>query len=113
MREELAASPHLSDSIEAAIRDSSCLIVVCSPHTPESRWVEQEVLRFLALGRSDRILALLIDGEPETAFPTPLRSAEPLAGDVRSRPGDSVRHVRENAKLRLIAAILGCNFDDL
>src|SRR4051812_41555871 len=43
--EELSASADLSASIDAALLDSSYLIVVCSPRTPASRWVNAEVER--------------------------------------------------------------------
>jgi hypothetical protein len=111
--EELAASPQLSESIERALDKSEFLIVVCSPRTPDSRWVEQEILRFQTSGKQKRILTLLIEGEPGQSFPPVLRQAEPLAADVRPVPGESARQLRENAKLKLLATILGCNFDDL
>ena len=111
--EELAASPQLSKSIEDALHVSEFLIVVCSPRTPDSRWVEEEILRFQASGKEQRILTLLIEGEPHESFPAALRDAEPLAGDVRLVPGESARQLRETAKLKLLAALLGCRFDDL
>jgi tetratricopeptide (TPR) repeat protein len=121
--EELSASADLSAAIGAALWQSRFLIVVCSRHTPESRWVEEEVRRFITMGRQDRILLLLVDGEPQEAFPRPLRSAgpgraiEPLAVDVRAVMGRGAAHVtghaRRLAKLRLIATILGVRFDDL
>jgi hypothetical protein len=118
-KEELAASHSLSESIEKALEQARFLIVVCSPRTPGSRWVNEEVLRFRQLGRSDRILALLIEGEPENSFPPALRTAadaaarEPLAADVRARAGESRRRARVDARLRLIAPLLGCGFDEL
>lgn len=128
--EELAASPALSTAIEEALVQSAFLIVVCSPRTPESRWVNQEVVQFRELGRADQILALLIEGEPSDSFPRALcevRPAagasiaaqatageiEPLAADVRPGPGDSERRLKRMAKLKLAATILGCRFDDL
>ena len=100
--EELSASSDLSDSIEQALGQSRFLIVVCSPRTPGSQWVNREVERFRELGRGDRILALLIEGEPAESFPRALREIrsgavdaagvrderieeiEPLAADVRT-----------------------------
>ena len=122
--EELAASPTLSTAIEDALVQSAFLIVVCSPRTPASRWVNEEVLRFRALGRGDQVLALLIEGEPSDAFPRALcevrpdgdrgaNEIEPLAADVRPITGDSKRLLRRMAKLKLAATILGCRFDDL
>jgi len=67
--EELAASADLSKEIDAAPVESKFLIVVCTPRTPHSRWVNQEIQRFRDLGRGDRILALLVEGQPREGFP--------------------------------------------
>ena len=115
--EELSASADLSARIDEALEQSEFLIVVCSPNTPASRWVNAEVERFRAMGRGERILALLIEGEPKDAFPpalceirTSVASAdgsrveqvdqvEPLAADVRPREDFSKGHVVRNARL--------------
>ncbi len=127
--EELAASADLSGAIDSALVQSRYLIVVCSPRTPESRWIDKEVARFRELGRGERILALLIEGAPKDAFPQSLREVrqdvlrvadgtgvgeqEPLAADVRDLLVDSPRRRKRTARLRLLATILGCSFDDL
>ena len=129
--EELAASSDLSREIISALEQSESLIVICSPRTPESGWVNQEIVRFRELGRHDRILALLIEGEPEESFPVALREirshppgrsppgrteilqVEPLAADVRTAAGESPRTTRRTALLRIAAALLGRRFDDL
>jgi WD40 repeat protein len=128
--DEVSASSDLTTEIEAALRASRWLIVVCSPRVPSSRWVNREIVRFRELGRGDRILALLIEGEPDAAFPPSLREIrdavagparpdggqediEPLAADVRESRLGSRGHARTTAKLRIVSAILGCRFDDL
>jgi len=105
--------------------------VVCSPRTPPSRWINREVERFRELGRGDRILSLLIEGEPRDAFPAALveirrtvvdaagnagqtvETVEPLAADVRATRTESLRQRRRLATLRLMACLLGVGFDDL
>jgi WD40 repeat protein len=129
--EELAASPTLSAAIEDALVQSRFLIVVWSPRTPDSRWVNEEVLRFRELGRGDQVLALLIEGQPSDSFPralcevrpavgsastsepAPVDEVEPLAADVRPVTGENARRLKRMAKLKLAATILGCRFDDL
>src|SRR5262249_49807449 len=77
------------------------------------------------LGRDRQILALLIEGEPASSFPASLYDArgelqpqeiaqhdEPLAADMRVRDAPEQR-IRHFAKLRLLATILECRFDDL
>ncbi len=109
--EELAACADLPHELKAALADSEYLIIICSPETAGSRWVNQEIREFAALGRTGNILALLVRGEPDDAFPPVLQELgiEPLAADVR----DGNRHTRQDAELRLLARLIGCRFDDL
>lgn len=125
-REELAASTDLSAVITAALEAASHLIVICSPRSASSRWVNEEILAFKRLGRAERIFAIIVDGEPNSGdprtecFPEALRYqlgadgalstilAEPVAADARES-GDG----RDNAKLKLIAGLLGLGLDDL
>jgi TIR domain-containing protein len=111
--EELPASADLSQRIDEALSVAKFLIVVCSCSTPESRWVNEEVRRFQAQGRSDRVLALLIEGEPDQSFPAALRNFEPLAADVRPKQGESQRAVKKTALLKLLAGLLEVPYDDL
>lgn len=129
--EELPASSSLSREIEQALWRSRYLIVICSSQTPESQWVEAEIAQFRKWERHDRILALLVEGEPAEAFPRPLveirrtvpgadgepvervEEVEPLAADVRPNRIESSRQLARLAQLRLLACLVGCRFDDL
>ena len=113
--EELAASADLSARIDDALKRADALVVICSPRTPASNWVNAEVARFVTQGRAHRILALLIEGEPGESFPAALLASgtEPLAADLRAKSGDSPREVRRLALLKLIAGLLGVEFDAL
>src|SRR5262249_32299864 len=125
------ASSDLNDQIKQALNASRFLIVVCSRDTSQSRWVAREIEIFHELGRGDRVLALLVDGEPNEAFPHIMRERwritddadgtqhktiekiEPLAVDVRPRTGIRPAKLRRFALLRLLACLIGCTFDDL
>lgn len=130
-RDELPTSSNLADNISEALANSEYLIVICSPRTAQSQWVMKEIETFSKLHGQERILALLIEGEPNESFPEPLRFArrqvacedgsvrevveevEPLAADIRA---DSLRQMKKKLKveiLRLLAPILNCRFDDL
>jgi WD40 repeat protein len=123
--EELAASSDLSAEIASALERSRFLIVVCSPRTPGSRWVAEEIERFRALGRGRQVLALLVEGEPAESFPEVLQALhgstaadgsaalEPLAADVRPVAHASERERKRLALLRLLAPLLGLTFDEL
>ncbi|MGH6952124.1 MAG: toll/interleukin-1 receptor domain-containing protein, partial [Vitreimonas sp.] len=118
-REELSAGD-LGERIEAALRASGALIVVCSPRAAASPWVQKEVEFFLSLGRRERIFAIIADDAPSQAedgadatplcFPPALRgdalrdraSLEPLAADARPSK-DGFR----NAWLKVVAGLIG------
>ncbi len=112
-RDDLNAASDLKAEIQAKLRGSHYLIVICSPHAAKSPWVNKEILEFQRLGRKDRILAMIVDGEPHSAdarecFPPALRPTEPIAADVRSQ-GDG----KTDAKLKLLSGMLGVGFDAL
>jgi WD40 repeat protein len=128
--QELSAVPSLTEHIGHALADAEFLIVICSPRSAQSPWVNLEIEQFCRLGRSNKILALLIEGSPEEALPAPLRQPpatqqtdgqpvvgnqviEMLAADVRPLPGQSGRARRRLAKLRLISTMLGVRLDEL
>ena len=128
---EFSASTDINDQVKEALAASRFLIVICSAFTPRSRWVQREIEIFNELGRGDRVLALLTEGEPHDVFPTPLleryrqaigpdgavytlkEQTEPLAADVRPRPGISKARQKRLALTRLVAPMLGVTFDDL
>lgn len=124
--DELSLSDSLGPEIEAALRRCRWLIVVCSPDAPQSKWIAAEIDFFRRLGHANRIVPLLVSGTPEDSFPEGLRSHpapspsnatpgwhDPLAADVRPHPSESRRWVRRMARLRILAKILGCEFEDL
>ena len=63
-RDELAGAAQLGPLIEQALEDSSHLIILCSPHAVQSRWVNEEIRMFKAMGKQDRVLCLVLSGEP-------------------------------------------------
>lgn len=121
-REELASSSNLAESVRLALGRASSLIVICSPNAAQSRWVNEEIRAFTALGRRDRIQCLIADGEPNASrlpgrdpsrecLPPALfenGGEEPLASDIR--PGQDGKAI---ARLKLIAGVLAIPFDEL
>ena len=129
-REELAGASDLSGKIKEALLQSRYLIVVCSPQAAASKWVGEEIRTFKSLGRQDRVLSLIVAGEPNASetpgkeslecFPPPLRfglnaqgvltseRAEPLAADVRDH-----KDGRAAAKLKVLAGLLNVGYDEL
>ncbi|MGA9993897.1 MAG: toll/interleukin-1 receptor domain-containing protein [Pyrinomonadaceae bacterium] len=131
-RDEVRVSSNLNESLTEALRRSRFLIVICSPLARQSRWINQEIAIFRRLGRGGQILPLLIEGEPAEAIPDELFKmppekrastqtsgtpeewlAQPLATDIRASSLSKSLHLLRHEKLRLIAPMLGCEYDDL
>jgi tetratricopeptide (TPR) repeat protein len=129
-RDELPSATDLGVLINAALAGSAAQIIICSPQSAKSKWVNEEILAFKRLGREDRILCIIVEGEPnasdipgreaEECFPPALRfrlgsdgnlstvRTEPIAADAR--PG---KDGKNNAKLKLISGLLGVGYDTL
>ncbi|MGH8122899.1 MAG: TIR domain-containing protein, partial [Rudaea sp.] len=129
-RDELASATDLNRKVNEALSQSANLIVICSPRSATSRWVNEEVLAFKRLGQSERIFCLIVDGEPnasdlagreaEECFAPALRfqldadgqptaeRTEPIAADARAG-----KDGKGNARLKLIAGMLDVGFDAL
>ncbi len=116
-RDELASGADLAAAVRQGLEDAAFLIVVCSPNGARSRWVNEEIRAFIAMGRRDRIRLIIVGGEPMSddpevaALPPAILEGfetEPLAADAR--PGQDGKH---GAKLKLLAGMLGVPFDEL
>ena len=66
-KDELPLVGNLSAPITEALKDSEFLIVICSPRTQESLWVQREIETFLQYRDASHILAVLIEGEPDAS----------------------------------------------
>jgi predicted nucleic acid-binding Zn-ribbon protein len=62
--EEQSDNASLSESVRLALDQSKCLVVICSPRSARSLHVNEAVRYFKQLGRGNRILSLVIAGEP-------------------------------------------------
>ena len=119
--DELSAAHSLPDRILDALAKSSSLIVVCSPEARDSVWVNREIAAFIQMHGRERVFAVLAEGNTDESIPPSLRTqtmvpgseeatpANPLAADFR--PQASAK--RRDEALRIVAAVAGCNYDDL
>jgi len=105
----------LAKEIRSALENSRYLIVICSPNSAKSEWVDKEVQSFIDMGRTDKIIPFIIDGSPysnETeCFSASLRS---LRGSELELLGINIAEMgREVASIKVIAHMLGLKFDSL
>lgn len=91
--------------------NSKYLIVICSPRSARSEWVNQEILEFQKLGREENIIPFIIDGAPNSPDPTVQCYPPTISENIL---GISVKEVgKEKAVIKVIAAMLGISFDIL
>jgi len=167
----LPADSNLASAITTALDNSNFLIVLCSPRSVQSQYVNDEILYFKQIGKKDRIMAALLLGEPSASiddakeedpedvrtlecFPKALQyhlkesgeldttsRTEPIAANFRlpdgskgltnpsvykqqllksehnkkaaTRLSDSYEEQLNNAKLKIIAGILGVQLEQL
>jgi len=119
-REELSSGADLSGKVKESLDATEALVVVCSPASAKSKWVNEEIRYFRSCGREDHIFALIVDGDPQSqdpdkqCFPSALTTGadggviEPLAADARKWADGKLL-----AKLKIIAGILGTRLDGL
>jgi tetratricopeptide (TPR) repeat protein len=123
-REDFSAGPSLNEQTRAALESSHFLVVICSPNAARSQYVNDEIRRYKALGGADRVIPVIVDGEPgdpeRECFPPALRlkvspdgaltdeREEPIAADARPQ-GDG----KDVARLKVVAGLLGLGLDEI
>ena len=123
-REDFSAGHSLSEQTLAALEASQFLIVICSPSAAQSKYVNEEVRRFKMLGRAQRVIPVIVEGQPgdpaRECFPPALRfkvgangqitdeREEPIAADARAE-GDG----KEIAKQKVVAGLVGLGLDEI
>src|ERR1700730_2062764 len=76
-REDFSAGHSLTAQTLAALEAAQFLVVICSPNAAQSQYVNEEIRRFRAMGRAERVIPVIVDGEPgdpaRECFPPALR----------------------------------------
>ncbi len=126
---DMHAGEELMQELKLRMEQSRYLIVVCSPHSARSTYVNSGIDYFVSLGRRDSIIPVIVDGvpysgNPETeCFPEALRRhfpkhADPLQdhsilGINIHEPGVTRRKAYSRAMLMVVARMLHLDFDGL
>ena len=112
---DLVASGTLKTALQENLDRSNYLILICSPNSAKSEYVNDEVEYFIKNGRGDHIIPLIVDGEPHAkdaakeCFPPAIlelpRENELLGIDLK-------KFGEYNAFIRVIATLLKLDIDD-
>ena len=129
--DELTPTNDLTENIRQALQNAEYLLLICSKESCRSEWVQKEVEEFLKTHDKNRIILILLEGEPGEVFPEQLRyvektakdedgiehlvkvPVEPLAADIRGRSETEIIRNLKKELLRIIAPIVSCSYDDL
>ncbi len=107
------AGVELQAALERELRSARYLIVLCSPHSAASRWVNEEVRLFQSLRGDAFVIPFIVEGEPGSddpaleCYPPALRSGTELLGANVQEIG------RDKAFLKLASILLGIRFNRL
>jgi TPR repeat protein len=109
------AGVEVTASLRRELRASRFLVVVCSPNSAASRWVNDEVAYFEDLGRQDNIIPFIVSGEPDSdrpeleCYPPRLRST-----DERAVLGANVQEIgKTKALLKVVSLLIDVRFNRL
>jgi TIR domain-containing protein len=123
-REDFTAGHTLTEQTLAALETSSALIVLCSPASAKSRYVNEEIRLFKSRFSERPVIPLIVEGTPgdseHECFPPALKfklavdggvsgeTVEVLAADAREE-GDG----KNLAVAKVVARLLGLTTDDV
>jgi len=123
--EQLKSGDKLPKEILKKLIHSENLIVVCSPHSAKSEWVNKEILDFKKIYGEDRIFPIIIDGTPYTddeneCFTDALKYKINDKGELTDKKTDILASNmiksadgKEFAQIKLISGLLSVENDDL
>ena len=109
------AGTGLQDSLRQNLETSRFLIVLCSPSSAASPWVNEEVEYFISLGRVNNIIPFIVAGEPLSEDPA-LECFPPALRDIKTHTvlGANVQEIgRNKAFLKTVSILLGVRFGRL
>ena len=107
---------NLPRQIREALEMSRYLIVICSPRSAASEWVNREVEAFIGMGRNEQIIPFIIEGKPfaddagDECFPLALRA---LPSEQELLGADVNEQGRDAAAVKVVARMFDIQFDVL
>lgn len=140
--DELSAG-NLPRQIHQALEKSKNLIIICSPRSANSPWVNKEVEEFISMGKLDRIFPFIIEGIPnakneeDECLPKAIRELKddnerlganvseykdgplrlcidcPLPKGSNKKQGNINDKGRDAAVVKIVAGMFGLSFDTL
>jgi TIR domain len=88
-RADFSAGPLQAQTIEA-LKNSQFLIVIASPHSAASDYVNEEIRLFKSFDGEGRVLSLIVEGTPPGCFAPALRFRVAAEGTITDEPADQI-----------------------
>ncbi len=112
---DLIGKGTLKTALQDNLRRSNYLIVICSPSSAKSPYVNDEVQYFIDSGRTDHIIPLIVDGVPHSPDPdkecfTPAILGLPFENELLGI--DLQKFGMRDTFLRIIATMLQLDLDN-
>ena len=109
------AGAELQSSLRKEMDVSRFLIVICSPASAKSKWVNEEIMYFCDIGRRNRIIPFIVSGEPNSERPD--MECFPAAFSVAEGEellGANIQEIgRKKACLKVISTLLDVRMNRL
>lgn len=124
------AGGDLNKSLKKELSDSQYLIIICSPESAKSDYVNKEARHFIETGRADNIIPFIVKGNSKESFPSALielsegrfyddttqqyRAIEKI--ELRGVDYQQIKkdlHSKKAPVVNVIATMLGLRFDAL
>lgn len=104
----------LEKSLKKELADSKYLIVICSPESASSDWVNEEIGFFIEEHGADKVIPFIVDGEPHSNDASKECFPKKLCEIKQELLGVNVEEIgKQNAFLRVVSTMLGLRFDEL
>jgi hypothetical protein len=111
----------LADVLTQNLEQSKYLIVICSPRSAHSQWVGKEISEFIAQGKQNNIILLIVDGIPYSSDPSkecyhPVikeKLPEMLGVNVHEVGEGSAFIKKQRAFIQIVSNLLDVTFDSL
>ena len=120
--DELSAAGNLTERIREALAQSESLVVLCSPASAGSHYVNEEIRLFKQLRGSKQVFAVIVAGkryaEKQEAFPQALKYAIDADGNMTYRQDEPIAAVLQKFDvhtvfMKIAAGMLGVAYGDL
>lgn len=97
----------LEDSLKKELDASKYLIVICSANSSDSEWVNKEIEYFKSIGRTDKIIPIMLDSSMD-CIPDEILNITPAVLGINVKESG-----KRHAFLQVVSTLLNLRFDDL